>query len=91
MERSTVISGFGGQGALLAGRVLAQAAMMGGHYVTWLPSYGPEMRGGTAHCTVIIGDEPIGAPLVEQPDYVIALNLPSVEKYAPRSNREECW
>jgi 2-oxoglutarate ferredoxin oxidoreductase subunit gamma len=81
METSIIISGFGGQGALFAGQLLAYAAMDSGKEVTWIPSYGPEMRGGTAHCTVVIGDEPIGAPLVRNPDCVIAMNLPSVDKY----------
>ena len=67
METAIIISGFGGQGALLAGMVLARAAMVSGREVTWIPSYGPEMRGGTAHCTVVIGDEPIGSPLVRYP------------------------
>jgi len=83
METSIIISGFGGQGALLAGQLLAYAAMESGKEVTWIPSYGPEMRGGTAHCTVVIGDEPIGAPLVRNPDCAIAMNLPSVDKYEP--------
>lgn len=83
METSIIISGFGGQGALFAGQLLAHAALEGGKEVTWIPSYGPEMRGGTAHCTVVIGDEPIGSPLVRNPEAVIALNLPSVDKYEP--------
>ncbi len=83
MERSVIISGFGGQGALFAGQLLAYAALDSGSQVTWIPSYGPEMRGGTAHCTVVIGDEPIGSPLVRNPDCIIALNIPSAEKYAP--------
>lgn len=83
METSIIISGFGGQGALFAGQLLAYAAMESGKEVTWIPSYGPEMRGGTAHCTVVIGDEPIGAPLVRNPDCAIAMNLPSVDKYEP--------
>jgi 2-oxoglutarate ferredoxin oxidoreductase subunit gamma len=83
METSIIISGFGGQGALFAGQLLAHAAMQAGKEVTWIPSYGPEMRGGTAHCTVIIGDEPIGSPLVRNPHCVIALNLPSADKYEP--------
>ncbi|MCS6828038.1 MAG: 2-oxoacid:acceptor oxidoreductase family protein [Caldilinea sp.] len=83
METSIIISGFGGQGALFAGQVLAHAAMESGKEVTWIPSYGPEMRGGTAHCTVVIGDEPIGSPLVRNPHCVIAMNLPSVDKYEP--------
>ena len=80
-ETSIIISGFGGQGTLFAGQVLAYASMDNGYEVTWIPSYGPEMRGGTAHCTVIISEEPIGSPLVRKPDIVLALNLPSVDKY----------
>ena len=81
METSLIFSGFGGQGALFAGQLLAYAAMDSGKHVTWIPSYGPEMRGGTAHCTVVIGDDPIGAPLVRHPDGVMAMNLPSTDKY----------
>ena len=80
-ETSIIISGFGGQGTLFAGQVMAYASMDNGLEVTWIPSYGPEMRGGTAHCTVIVGEEPIGSPLVRNPDVVLALNLPSVNKY----------
>ena len=80
-ETSIIISGFGGQGTLFAGQVLAYASMDNGLEVTWIPSYGPEMRGGTAHCTVIVSEEPIGSPLVRKPDIVLALNLPSVDKY----------
>jgi 2-oxoglutarate ferredoxin oxidoreductase subunit gamma len=83
METSIIVSGFGGQGALFAGQLLAYAAMDSGRNVTWIPSYGPEMRGGTAHCTVIISDEPIGAPLVACPDVAIVLNGPSFIKYDP--------
>ncbi len=83
METSIVIAGFGGQGVLFAGQLLAYAALGAGKQVTWIPSYGPEMRGGTAHCTVVIGDEPIGAPLVRNPDVAITLNLPSTDKYEP--------
>lgn len=82
-ETSIIISGFGGQGTLFAGQVLAYAAMDNGFEVTWIPSYGPEMRGGTAHCTVIISEESIGSPLVRRPDIVLALNLPSLDKYEP--------
>ena len=81
METSIIISGFGGQGTLFAGQVLAYAAMDSGKDVTWIPSYGPEMRGGTANCTVIISDQSIGSPLVNKPNMVIALNLPSLDKY----------
>lgn len=81
MQTEIVIAGFGGQGVLFGGQVLAYAAMDAGLNVTWIPSYGPEMRGGTANCTVIISDEEIGAPLVKNPLAVIALNLPSLDKY----------
>jgi len=83
METSFVVSGFGGQGALFAGELLAYAALEAGREVTWIPSYGPEMRGGTAHCTVVIGDEPVGSPLVRQPHHAVVMNLPSLEKYEP--------
>jgi 2-oxoglutarate ferredoxin oxidoreductase subunit gamma len=83
METSIIIAGFGGQGVLFAGQVLAYAAMDAGRHVTWIPSYGPEMRGGTANCTVIIADEPIGAPIVDRADIAIVLNMPSFEKYEP--------
>ena len=81
MEKSIIISGFGGQGALFAGQILAYAAMDYGKHVTWIPSYGPEMRGGTANCTVVISDEEIGSPVVGAPDIAIAMNLPSVDKF----------
>jgi 2-oxoglutarate ferredoxin oxidoreductase subunit gamma len=81
MQEEIVISGFGGQGALFAGQVLAYTALDEGSEVTWIPSYGPEMRGGTAHCTVIIGDEPIGSPIVRQPSIAIVMNVPSHGKY----------
>ncbi|MBE7555842.1 MAG: 2-oxoacid:acceptor oxidoreductase family protein [Anaerolineales bacterium] len=83
MQIEFILSGFGGQGALLAGTVLAQAGLDSGKNVTWLPSYGPEMRGGTAHVTVIIGDEEIGSPVVRCPRAVLVLNNPSLEKYEP--------
>lgn len=83
MHEEIIISGFGGQGVLFAGQILAQAAVIEGRHVTWIPSYGPEMRGGTAHVTVIISDEEIGSPLVRNPSVVIALNPPSMTKYAP--------
>lgn len=81
MERSTIFAGFGGQGILFAGTILARAAMAEGLEVLWIPSYGPEMRGGTASCTVIVGDEPIGSPVVDQADAVVALNPPSMTKF----------
>jgi 2-oxoglutarate ferredoxin oxidoreductase subunit gamma len=81
MQKEIVIAGFGGQGVLFAGQIIAYAAMDTGKQVTWIPSYGPEMRGGTANCTVIIADEEIGSPLVRNPPLAIALNLPSFDKY----------
>ena len=81
MQTEIIIAGFGGQGVLFAGQLLAYAAMDEGKEVTWIPSYGPEMRGGTANCTVIISDEEIGSPLVRNPTAVIAMNLPSLDKY----------
>ena len=83
MERSIVFAGFGGQGLLFAGHVLAQAAMAEGLEVLWIPSYGPEMRGGTASCTVIVGDEPIGSPVVDRADAAVVMNPPSLAKFAP--------
>lgn len=81
MQTEIIFSGFGGQGALFAGQILAYAGMDTGKDVTWMPSYGPEMRGGTANCTVIIADEEIGSPLVSHPQAVVAMNLPSLDKY----------
>lgn len=83
MQTDIIVAGFGGQGVLFAGQVLAYAAMDNGLEVTWIPSYGPEMRGGTANCTVIISDEEIGSPVTASPDVVIAMNLPSLDKYEP--------
>lgn len=83
MQEEIIISGFGGQGALFAGQLLAYTALDEGREVTWIPSYGPEMRGGTAHCVVIVGDEPIGSPIVRQPSVAIVMNLPSHAKYCP--------
>ncbi len=83
MERSIVIAGFGGQGILMAGQLLAQAANLEGLEVLWIPSYGPEMRGGTAACTVFVSDEPIGSPVVDHPDAAIVMNPPSFERYGP--------
>ena len=83
MHHEIIISGFGGQGVLFAGQLLAYAALEEKKHVTWIPSYGPEMRGGTAHCTVIVSDEEIGSPLVQHPTAALALNPPSHAKYAP--------
>jgi 2-oxoglutarate ferredoxin oxidoreductase subunit gamma len=83
MERSTILAGFGGQGLLFAGRVLAEAALAEGREVLWIPSYGPEMRGGTASCTVIVADRLIGSPVVDRADHAVVLNPPSMAKYGP--------
>ncbi len=83
MQTDIIISGFGGQGVLFAGQLLSYAAMDEGKNVTWIPSYGPEMRGGTANCTVVVSDEEIGSPMVRFPDAVIVMNLPSLDKYEP--------
>lgn len=83
MQHEIIISGFGGQGALFAGQLLSYGALEEGRHVTWIPSYGPEMRGGTANCTVIVSDEEIGSPLVRRPSAAIVLNPPSFERYEP--------
>lgn len=80
----SIFSGFGGQGVLSMGKLLAYAAMKEGKEVSWMPSYGPEMRGGTANCMVNISDEPISSPVVTEYDVVVALNLPSLVKFEPR-------
>jgi 2-oxoglutarate ferredoxin oxidoreductase subunit gamma len=79
-----VIAGFGGQGILFLGEVLAHAAVIEGKNATWMPAYGPEQRGGTATCTVVIADEPIGSPVVSDPPVVIVMNRPSLDKFEPR-------
>lgn len=81
MLEQNLFAGFGGQGVLLMGQLLAYAGMLEGKEVTWLPSYGPEMRGGTANCSVIISDEAIGSPVVSMATSVIALNRPSLDKF----------
>lgn len=78
-----LIAGFGGQGVLFAGKCLAYNGLTEGKQVSWLPSYGPEMRGGTASCSVILSDSPVGSPIVSNPNVLIALNLPSLDKYEP--------
>ncbi len=83
MQEEFVFSGFGGQGILFAGQLLAYTAGYEGKHVTWIPSYGPEMRGGTANCTVVVSDEPIGSPIVRNPGVVAVFNNPSMEKYEP--------
>lgn len=78
-----LFAGFGGQGILFAGKFLAYKGLLAGKQVSWLPSYGPEMRGGTANCSVCLSDDPIGSPLVLAPDALIAMNQPSIDKFAP--------
>lgn len=81
MTTQILIAGFGGQGVLFAGKCLAYEGLYENKQVSWLPSYGPEMRGGTANCSVILSDEPVGSPIVSTPDVLIAMNLPSLDKY----------
>ncbi len=83
MKKEFIFAGFGGQGMLLIGKFLALACMNDGKHVSWLPSYGPEMRGGTANCSVIVSDEPVASPMVDKADVVIAMNEPSLDKFEP--------
>jgi len=83
MQTEVIMAGFGGQGVLLIGKLLAYAGMREGKEVSWLPSYGPEMRGGTANCTVVIADHRVGSPVIQSPRAVLAMNLPSLEKFEP--------
>jgi 2-oxoglutarate ferredoxin oxidoreductase subunit gamma len=83
MQTEVKFAGFGGQGILLAGKFLTLAGMEEGKEVAWIPSYGPEMRGGTAYCTVVIADRPIGSPIVNNPTHLVAMNRPSLEKFGP--------
>ena len=77
-----LLAGFGGQGVLFAAKLLSYGGLIEGKEVSWLPSYGPEMRGGTANCSVVLSDDPIGSPLVLEPDVLLALNQPSYDKFA---------
>jgi 2-oxoglutarate ferredoxin oxidoreductase subunit gamma len=83
MQYETIFAGFGGQGILLIGQLLAQAGMAEGKEVAWIPSYGPEMRGGTAYCTVVVSDRPIGSPIINNPMFICVLNRPSLDKFGP--------
>ena len=76
-----LIAGFGGQGVLFAGKFLAYKGLVQEKQISWLPSYGPEMRGGTANCNVILSDDPVGSPIITAPDVLIAMNLPSLQKF----------
>ena len=80
-ELNIIIAGFGGQGVLFTGKVMAYAGLIDEKEISWLPSYGPEMRGGTANCSVCISDRPIGSPLVTQPNILVAMNTPSFDKF----------
>lgn len=81
MYNEIIMAGFGGQGVLLIGKLLAYAGMKQGKQVTWMPAYGPEMRGGTCNCTVVLSDRPVGSPLSQRPHGLIVLNLPSLDKF----------
>ena len=81
MNKEILIAGFGGQGILFSGKFLAYEGLIDGKEVSWLPSYGPEMRGGTANCSIILSDSAVGSPIVSNPDILIAMNLPSLDKY----------
>jgi 2-oxoglutarate ferredoxin oxidoreductase subunit gamma len=83
MQSEIMFAGFGGQGILLSAKIIAHAAMEEGREVAWVPSYGPEMRGGTAYCTVVISDRLIGSPIIRNPMHLVAMNRPSLEKFAP--------
>jgi 2-oxoglutarate ferredoxin oxidoreductase subunit gamma len=83
MQNEVMFAGFGGQGILMMGTLLAKAAMEEGFEVAWVPSYGPEMRGGTAYCTVVISDKPIASPIIKSPLHLVAMNGPSLVKFAP--------
>jgi 2-oxoglutarate ferredoxin oxidoreductase subunit gamma len=83
MQIEVMFAGFGGQGILLSAKILAHAAMEEGFEVAWIPSYGPEMRGGTAYCMVVMSDKPIGSPIIRNPLHLVAMNGPSLEKFAP--------
>jgi 2-oxoglutarate ferredoxin oxidoreductase subunit gamma len=83
MTTQLLMAGFGGQGILFTGKFLAYAGLLSGLEVSWLPSYGPEMRGGTANCSVILSDAPIGSPIIQNPDILLAMNLPSFDKFEP--------
>ncbi len=81
MIEEIIFAGFGGQGVMVMGQLISYAGMLEGKHVSWIPSYGPEMRGGTANCSVVVSDEEIGSPVVNDPDTVVALNLPSLERF----------
>ena len=81
MTYETIMAGFGGQGLLFSGKVLAYAGLLEGKELSWLPSYGPEMRGGTCNCSVILSDEPVGSPIISHPNVLMVMNEPSLDKF----------
>lgn len=83
MNIEAIFAGFGGQGVMLMGQLLAYSGMYEGKNVSWFPSYGPEMRGGTANCSVIVSDDPVGSPVISEPEILVAMNRPSMEKFEP--------
>ena len=90
MTTEIIFAGFGGQGVILAGKILALAGMSEDKYVSHIPSYGAEMRGGTANCSVIVSDEEVASPVIEKPDVVVALNKPSMTKFEPMLSCRTC-
>jgi 2-oxoglutarate ferredoxin oxidoreductase subunit gamma len=91
MTEGVIIAGSGGQGIMLLGKVLAEAAMLEDRFVTWLPSYGAEVRGGTAHCMVVVSDKEIGSPYIAQADSLIIMNAPSIERFKTRVKKSSLW
>lgn len=83
MNTRMIFAGFGGQGVMLMGQIISLAGMLEGKHVTWMPSYGPEMRGGTANCTVVISDQEVASPVTNEAEVVVAMNIPSLEKFEP--------
>ena len=88
MTYNVIMSGFGGQGVMLIGQLLAYAGMVEDKYVTWMPSYGPEMRGGTANCSVVVSDEPVASPIFDSPNVVVAMNIPSLTRFENNITRD---
>ena len=88
MHLEVTMAGFGGQGIMLAGKLLAYAGLAEGREVVWLPSYGPEMRGGTAYCNVVVSDKPIGSPIFAAPASAVVMNRPSLDKFGPRVKKD---
>ena len=84
MEEKIIVAGFGGQGVLSLGQFVAYAAIADGKEVTWLPSYGPEMRGGTSNCSVVVSDQQVASPIISDPDCLIAMNKPSLYKFVDK-------